>query len=277
MDHSSANYHDSVRSRQTAQAKWPKSGDIKGEDPCSRTIDAPERAKDATKDASTAEGKSAAPGPSAQPTEWSSPERFGAQTTPTSDSPVRYPSIAVVVPPPPWKQRATRASARAAAAACNRRLRSDQGTGKHQDPVVSFPDTEQLGQKVKKRRPAKRPLSKPPGPSIPASCRCSGDIHGVRGSALLTVNSNSGLKPAYYLTFVPDTSPMLSRPPTADIPGKPKPYSSDENALLVRLKEREAMPWSEITAHFPGRNALSLQVHYSTKLRHKARSWSGRR
>ncbi|BDD58073.1 hypothetical protein MPDQ_005320 [Monascus purpureus] len=68
-----------------------------GENPCSRAIDAPEQAKDA----STAKGKSATPGPSTQSTECSSPEHFGAQTTPTSDSPVRYPSIAVVVPPPP--------------------------------------------------------------------------------------------------------------------------------------------------------------------------------
>ncbi|KAL4935473.1 hypothetical protein BDV06DRAFT_128306 [Aspergillus oleicola] len=244
-----------------------------GENPSSKTVDAPERAKDA----GVAEDKSAASGPSAQPTKNSKPECSGARTTPTSDSPVRYPSIAVVVPPPPWKQRAIRTSTRAAAAVCNKRLRSSQGARKHQDLDASFPDTEQLGPKRKKRRPAKRPLSNPPGPSIPGPCHCSGDVHGVRGSALLTVDSNSGLKPAYYFTFVPDASPMLSQPQTADIPGKQKQYSSDENALLVRLKEKEAMPWSEIAAYFPDRNVSSLQVHYSTKLRHKTNSRSGRR
>lgn len=69
---------------------------------------------------------------------------------------------------------------------------------------------------------------------------------------------------------------MLSQPHTAFIPGKLKPYTSDENALLVRLKEKKAMSWSEITTHFPGRNMSSLQVHYSTKLRHKASSRSGK-
>ncbi|EAL86549.1 SANT/Myb-like DNA-binding domain-containing protein [Aspergillus fumigatus Af293] len=49
-----------------------------------------------------------------------------------------------------------------------------------------------------------------------------------------------------------------------------QPYTSDENALLVRLKEREGMLWAEIAAYFPERSASSLQVHYSTKLRHKA-------
>ncbi|KAJ5833977.1 hypothetical protein N7447_000003 [Penicillium robsamsonii] len=83
-------------------------------------------------------------------------------------------------------------------------------------------------------------------------------IQGVRGSALLTVESNSGLKPAYFFTVVPDPSPMLSRPHTAIILGKLGPYTSDENVLLVRLKEKEAMSWSEITAHFPGRNMSSL-------------------
>ncbi|PKX99501.1 uncharacterized protein P174DRAFT_353064, partial [Aspergillus novofumigatus IBT 16806] len=65
-------------------------------------------------------------------------------------------------------------------------------------------------------------------------------------------------------------NPMLTQTPSVDTSGKQKPYTSDENALLVRLKEREGMPWAEIAAHFPKRSASSLQVHYSTKLRHKA-------
>ncbi|KAB8077633.1 hypothetical protein BDV29DRAFT_188517 [Aspergillus leporis] len=68
----------------------------------------------------------------------------------------------------------------------------------------------------------------------------------------------------------PTANPMLTQTPSADTSGKQKPYTSDENALLVRLKEREGMPWAEIAAHFPERSASSLQVHYSTKLRHKA-------
>ncbi|KAI1839184.1 hypothetical protein DTO027I6_7698 [Penicillium roqueforti] len=85
-----------------------------------------------------------------------------------------------------------------------------------------------------------RPLFDPSESSVPISSHCSGAIQGVRGSAILTVESNTGLKPAYFFTFVPDPSPMLSRAHTAVIPGK-HTYTSDENALLVRLKEKEAM------------------------------------
>jgi hypothetical protein len=44
---------------------------------------------------------------------------------------------------------------------------------------------------------------------------------------------------------------MLTQTPSVDTSGKQKPYTSDENALLVRLKEREGMLWVEIAAHFP--------------------------
>lgn len=244
-----------------------------GGNPCSRANDAPEGAKDS----GTAEDRSAASGPSAPPTVRSTSECSRVRTILSSDIPVRYPSIAVVVLSPSWKQGATRASTRAAAAVYKKRLRSGRGTGNHQDRNTTFYDTEQPCQKRKKRRPSSiRPFSDPSDSSIPVSSHCSGAIQGIRGSALLTVESNSGLKPAYFFTFVPDPSPMLSQPHTAVILGKSRPYTSDENALLVRLKEKEAMSWSEITAHFPGRNMSSLQVHYSTKLRHKASSRSGK-
>ncbi|KAJ6104865.1 hypothetical protein N7486_003554 [Penicillium sp. IBT 16267x] len=243
-----------------------------GENPCSRANDAPERAQDS----GTVEDKSAPSGPSAPPTVRSTPECTRVQTALSSTIPVRYPSIAVVVPSPSWKQGAARTSKTAAAAVCKKRLRSGRGTGDHQDGNTTFYDTQQPCQKRKKRRPSIRPFSDPSDSSIPISSHYSGAIQGVRGSALLTVESNSGLKPAYFFTFVPDPSPMQSRPHTAVIPGKLRQYTSDENALLVRLKEKEAMSWSEITAHFPGRNMSSLQVHYSTKLRHKASSWSGK-
>jgi hypothetical protein len=219
--------------------------------------------------------KSAPSGPSAPPTVRSTPECSGVRTALNSAIPVRYPSIAVVVPSPSWKQGAARTSKRAAAAVCKKRLRSGRGTGDHQDGNTTFYDTQQPCQRRKKRRPSIRPFSDPSDSSIPVSSHYSGAIQGVRGSAL-TVESNSGLKPAYFFTFGPDPSPMQSRLHTAVIPGKPRRYTSDENALLVRLKQKEAMSWSEITAHFPGRNISSLQVHYSTKLRHKASSWSGK-
>ncbi|KAG5293022.1 hypothetical protein I7I48_05283 [Histoplasma ohiense] len=105
-----------------------------GKNPCFRAIDAPEWAKDA----GTAKGKSATSGPSAQLTECPCPEHSSTRMTPTSDSPVHYPSIAVVEPPPSWKQHAIRRSKRAAVAACNKRLHSGWGTGSHQDLDASF-------------------------------------------------------------------------------------------------------------------------------------------
>ncbi|KAJ5977447.1 hypothetical protein N7501_000789 [Penicillium viridicatum] len=121
---------------------------------------------------------------------------------------------------------------------CKKRLRSGRDTSIHQDGTTY--DTAQPCQKRKRRRPAIRPLSGPSASSVPISSHCSGAIQGVRGSAIVTVESNPGLKPAYFFTFVPYPSQMLSRAHTAFIPGK-HTYTSDENALLVRLKEKEAM------------------------------------
>lgn len=42
---------------------------------------------------------------------------------------------------------------------------------------------------------------------------------------------------------------------------------SDEDKLLIKLKQKDDLPWSEIVKHFPGRTKGSLQVRYSTKLR----------
>ncbi|KAJ5927164.1 hypothetical protein N7516_008937 [Penicillium verrucosum] len=241
-----------------------------GENPCSRANKASERAEDP----STAEDTSATSRPSSPPTARSTSTCPRARTTLSSKPPIHYPSIAVVIPSTSWKQGAARTSTRAAAAVCKKRLRSGRGTSIHQDEKTTY-DTAQPCQKRKKRRPSIRPLSDPSESSVPISSHCSGAIQGIRGSAILTLESNTGLKPAYFFTFVPDPSPMLPRAHTAVIPGK-HTYTSDENALLVRLKEKEAMSWSEITTHFPGRNMSSLQVHYSTKLRRKASSRSGK-
>jgi hypothetical protein len=240
-------------------------------DPCPMTINASEQ----TNNPEAAKGKST---PSCEPYQsnaCSSPECSASVTTPSVDRPESYPSIAVVVPAPPWARRkATRATTRVAAITCKKRLRSSRDSDDHQDPQVSIPDS--IRQRPKKKsKPAAEFLRHSLGGSEPVSCDCSRAIHEVRGRAILTVES-SGQKPAYYLTFVPDASPILTQTPPADTSGKQRPYTSDENALLVRLREREGMPWAEIAAHFPQRSASSLQVHYSTKLRRKATTRYGR-
>ncbi|KAJ5448406.1 Protein of unknown function DUF3435, partial [Penicillium cf. griseofulvum] len=103
-----------------------------------------------------------------------------------------------------------------------------------------------------------------------------GQVQGPLRSTILTVESNTSLKPVYFFTFVPDPSPILPLAYTAVIPLLKYTYTSDENTLLVQLKEKEAILWSKITTYFLGRNILSLQVHYSTKLYYKASSRSRR-
>lgn len=242
-----------------------------GENPCSRANKASGRAEDP----STSEDTPATSTPSSPPTARSTLKCRRARTTPDSKHPVRYPSIAVVIPSTSWKQGATRTSIRAAAVICKKRLRSGRDTSDDQGENTPY-DTAQPCPKRKKRGPSIRPLSDPSKSSIPIASHHSGAIQGLHGSAILTVKSNTGLKPAYFFTFVPDPSPMLPPAHTAVIPPLKHTYTSDENALLVRLKEKEAMSWSEIATQFPGRNMSSLQVHYSTKLRHKASSRSGR-
>lgn len=48
------------------------------------------------------------------------------------------------------------------------------------------------------------------------------------------------------------------------------PWSVEENRLLVKLREKENLAWSEVIKRFgqkfPGRSKGSIQVHWSTTL-----------
>ncbi|KAB8254130.1 hypothetical protein BDV32DRAFT_155524 [Aspergillus pseudonomiae] len=242
-----------------------KSHCIPDRDPCLTTTNALEQ----TENPGVAEDKSI---PSCQPYQSnapSGPECPASLAIPSVDRPESYPSVAVVVPVPPWARgKVTRATTRVAAVTCKKRLRNRGSGNDYRDPEVSIPDATRQRPKEKPKSRMK-PLRHSQGGSDPVPCHRSRAIHEVRGRAILTVES-SGLRPAYYFTFVPDASPMLAQAPPLDTSGKQRPYTSEENALLVRLKERETMSWAEIAAHFPERSVSSLQVHYSTKLRHKA-------
>lgn len=48
------------------------------------------------------------------------------------------------------------------------------------------------------------------------------------------------------------------------------PYSAEEDALLVELKEVRDVPWDQMEQHFNGRTRGSLQVRYSTKLKNRS-------
>jgi WD40 repeat protein len=54
------------------------------------------------------------------------------------------------------------------------------------------------------------------------------------------------------------------------------PYTTQEDELLVQLKEVEQLPWSEIIQHFPGRSYGSIQVRYSTKLKGRSKQTQAR-
>ncbi|EEA19277.1 hypothetical protein TMatcc_009403 [Talaromyces marneffei ATCC 18224] len=59
------------------------------------------------------------------------------------------------------------------------------------------------------------------------------------------------------------------------VSSKGKEYTAEEDELIVTLKEIEKLPWSVISAYFPGRTKATLQVRYCTVLKkHKKRKAS---
>lgn len=113
----------------------------------------------------------------------------------------------------------------------------------------------------------------------------------IVGRAFLTIETQ-GSEPTFFLTFVPDNVPSISYVAAHSPPhnskkaggalkasmgasqstrkkSKRRTYSTDENNLLVKLKEERNLTWKEITDYFPDRASASLQVHYSTKLKHR--------
>jgi hypothetical protein len=206
-------------------------------DPYSSTSNAPEQ----TKVSETGEGMST---PSCQPYQLNTRCSLECSTSPAPLSVNRlelYPLIAVVVPAPPWvRGRVTRTTTRAAALSYKKQLQTSRDADDPQDHEVLIPSTTQQRLK-KKSKPTAKSLRHSLGGSDLVLCNYSHAMQEVRGRAILSVES-SRLKPAYYLIFIPNASPMLTQTPSVDTSGKQKPYTSDENALLVRLKEREGIP-----------------------------------
>ena len=225
--------------------------------------------------------------PTSQVTTRSGRRCLPSSEEPGADIPKRNPSIAVVIPVPPWmRTRVTRSTTRASAR--KRRHQDDQaGDSDHHAAGLSIESAEQFGKKRQngKKKPSRAVRPASTNNHISMQSDCSPQNQNILGRAILTVQSD-GSKPAYLFTFMPEPGQILSSQdphhhckehdqlksvgPPVNISGKPQLYLSEDNALLVRLKEREGMSWSEIAQHFPGRNVSSLQVHYSTKLQNKA-------
>lgn len=109
----------------------------------------------------------------------------------------------------------------------------------------------------------------------------------IIGRAVLTIEK-LGPESTYFLTFMPDkvgwvppvsmcnsrtserptkVSKGVNRSYVAPVKERHRSYSTDEDLLLVELKEQKNLTWKEIARHFPRRTSSSLQVHYSTKLK----------
>lgn len=61
------------------------------------------------------------------------------------------------------------------------------------------------------------------------------------------------------------------RPP---LPHKRKQFTTDDDSLLVDLKENRRLTWKQIEDFFPGRKSGTLQVRYCTRLRKKNVVWT---
>lgn len=64
-------------------------------------------------------------------------------------------------------------------------------------------------------------------------------------------------------------------PSPAARPRGPKlKFTTEDDALLVDLKEKKNLTWKQIADFFPGRTSGTLQVRYCTKLKAKTTSWT---
>ena len=206
------------------------------------------------------------PPPSSQVTTRSGWRCHTSPEEPGADTLKRNPSIAVVIPAPAWmRMRVTRSTTRARAR--KRKLQHDQtsdsdhyAAGPSIEPAEWFDEKWQCWKK--KHSCAVRPASA--GSHTSMQPDCSPQNQNILGRAILTVQSD-GPKPAYLFTFMLEPGQILSSQdphhhcekhgwlklfgPPANISGKSQLYSSEENALLTRLKEWEGMSWLEIAQH----------------------------
>ena len=66
-----------------------------------------------------------------------------------------------------------------------------------------------------------------------------------------------------------------SMPAPAARPRGPKlKFTTEDDQLLVDLKENKALTWKQIAEFFPGRSSGTLQVRYCTKLKAKTTQWT---
>jgi hypothetical protein len=73
----------------------------------------------------------------------------------------------------------------------------------------------------------------------------------------------------------PSVVGMEGMPPPAPRPRGPKlKFTTEDDQLLVDLKENKSLTWKQIAEFFPGRSSGTLQVRYCTKLKAKSTQWT---
>jgi hypothetical protein len=64
-------------------------------------------------------------------------------------------------------------------------------------------------------------------------------------------------------------------PEPAPRPKGPKlKFTTEDDQLLIELKEQKNLTWKQIADFFPGRSSGTLQVRYCTKLKAKTKQWN---
>jgi len=73
----------------------------------------------------------------------------------------------------------------------------------------------------------------------------------------------------------PSVVGQAGMPPPAPRPRGPKlKFTTEDDQLLIDLKENKSLTWKQIADFFPGRTSGTLQVRYCTKLKAKTTQWT---
>lgn len=227
------------------------------------------------------------------------PPWTGKQHTTSNE---RYSSVAVVIPlPPPRPLRNARSKPKPVPLNEYESESSDDLDDSSDEDFMSSATQSELSDVEdsveEKHGPPSRTAPYYPGDTSFRSSTRNYESRDIIGRAILTIETQ-GSEPTFFFTLVPDNVSSMSyvaahSPPhksekaggvlktsksvSRSTCGKSKrqAYSTDENNLLVKLKEERKLSWKEITDYFPGRKSSALQVHYSTKLK-RARARGGR-
>ncbi|KAJ5456036.1 uncharacterized protein N7458_004300 [Penicillium daleae] len=206
-----------------------------------------------------------------------------------------YPSVAVVIPPPRPRPVRTLPSRPKPVALDAYEIESSEDVDDSSDEDFT---TDTIPAELLNAENSVEENHGPPSPTAPCypndtsfgSSTSYYESRDIVGRAILTIETQ-GSEPTFFFTLMPDNFPSISYVAAPNPPhnsekaggvlkpstsisrptrgkNKRRTYSTDENNLLVKLKEERKLTWKEITDYFPGRASTSLQVHYSTKLRH---------